>query len=297
MAAISANMVKDLREKTGAGMMECKKALADADGNVDAAVKLLRERGIAKGEKRAARHAAEGLVEITANADNTAAAMVELNCETDFVARNEDFQAVVKALASAALAGKAGDVDTLNGLPLEGYGKPAGEVVADLLARIGEKIEISRVAYLEADHIATYIHPPGKIGVLAALGTEGAKLDESLAAEIRNLAMHIAAAAPRFLTRDEVDEATLDNERDIFAALARKEGKPDEIIPKIVEGKIASFYKDNCLVDQIHVVDGKQSVSKVLDAAAKAAGGKVVIKSFVRFQVGETAAGTTPDEG
>ena len=297
-AAISANLVKDLREKTGAGMMECKKALGEAEGDIEKAIKILRERGIAKGEKRAGRTAAEGLVSIESNAAHTAAGIAELNCETDFVARNDEFQSVVVAAAKKALAIKAPNADAVLAQPLDGFGgKSANDVVTDLLAKIGEKIVLSRAEIVEGDIVTGYIHPPGKIGVVvAAKLTDGAKQTDDLAETLRGVAMHIAAFSPRFLKRDEVDNKTLEAEREIFTNIARQEGKPENIIPKIVEGKLSTYYKDNCLLDQVYAKDNKQVVGNVVKEAGKRAGGNAEIIRFVRYKVGEGAAASTEQE-
>lgn len=293
MAEITASMVKDLREKTGAGMMECKKALEKSNGDFEGAVKVLRESGAAKAAKRESRTAAEGLVYIAHNANHTVASLAELNCETDFVSRNDEFQKLVKTLAETALATKSQNAEELSAKPLPGYGRTAGEAVQDLLAKIGEKIVLNRAATLEGDIVAGYIHPPGKIGVLVAAKLNGAKATDELAETLRGIAMHIAAANPRFLSEDQVDAKTLDAERDIYANIARKEGKKEELIPKIVEGKVRAFYKEACLVSQAYVRDPNQSITKVLEVAGKAAGGAVELTRFVRVQVGE-GAGAAP---
>jgi elongation factor Ts len=285
MAEITASLVKDLREKTGAGMMECKKALTQANGDMDAAVKILREAGIAKSEKRAGRTAAEGLVGIAVSENGKAGAIVEFNSETDFVARNDEFQAVLKALAAAALANKTADAAALLATPLPGYGKTAGDVVGDLLAKIGEKLEVSRAAYVESDVVIGYIHPPGKIGALVATELNGASNVDGVKDAARGIAMHIAARQPRFLRDTDIDEAVIAVEREIATNIARKEGKPENIIPKIVEGKIKSFAADNALLEQEHVMYPKKKVKDVLAEAAKGAS----IKTFVCFRVGENA--------
>lgn len=286
--SISASMVKELRDKTGAGMMECKKALTESEGDIGKATKILRERGIAKAQKRESRTAAEGLVAIAVNDARTEGAIVELNCETDFAANSDDFGSALKTLAETALANKATTVDAVNAATVASAGKTGAEVVTDLLTKIGEKMTLSNVAFVEGDLLVDYIHPPGKIGVIVAAKLEGASKDGVIDA-LRDIAMHVAAASPRFLDRSEVDQSTLDAERDIFANIARKEGKPENIIPKIVDGRIASFYKDNCLLDQPFVKEPKMSVSKVLEDAGKAAGGKVTISRFVRVRVGDSA--------
>ncbi len=295
-ANISASLVKDLREKTGAGMMECKKALTESNGDLEGAVKILRESGAAKAAKREARTAAEGLVDIAISTDSKSGAIAELNSETDFVARNEEFQKVSKALAATALKGKTTSAGALGPLTLEGHDKACSEVVVDLLAKIGEKITLSRADFLEGDLVVGYIHPPGKIGVLISVKLDGANGSDELVETLRGIAMHIAATGPRFLDGSQVDKVTLDAEADIYANIARKEGKPENIIPRIVDGKIKSFYKDNCLVDQLYVKGDKETVGAVLEKAAKAAGGKASITRFVRYKVGETAVAAAGEE-
>lgn len=296
-AAISASQVKELRDKTSAGMMECKKALAEAEGDLEKAVKILRERGIAKGEKRAGRTAAEGLVSIDTNADQTAAGIAELNCETDFVARNEEFQAVVAASSKKALEVKATGVADVLSQKLDGFNRTADEIVQDLLAKIGEKILLNRAECVSGDVVAGYIHPPGKIGVVvAAKLSDGAKATEDLVETLRGVAMHIAAFGPRFLDRSQVDTSTMEAERDIFTNIARQEGKPENLIPKIVEGRLSTFFKENCLVDQVYAKDGKQTVGNIVKEAGKKAGGTVEITRFVRYKVGETAEPAAAEE-
>lgn len=292
MTEISASMVRDLREKTGAGMMECKKALSEAKGDMDAAVKILRESGITKAAKREGRTAGEGLAAVAISDDLTAGAIVELNCETDFVARNEGFVAIVKSLANQALRGKAANAEALLAMGLPEFdGRKAEAVIAeDLVAKIGEKIALSHAAYLTGDVVAGYVHPPGKIGVLVAAKLEGVSDKKAVSDALRNVAMHIAAASPRFLHEGGVDAKVLETEKEIAANIARKEGKPEQIIPKIVEGKVKAFYKENCLVHQPFVMDPAQTVTQVLDAAGKANGGKVTLSGFERFKVGESAA-------
>lgn len=289
IVSISASLVKELRDKTGAGMMECKKALGETEGDLEKAMKILRERGIAKAQKRESRTAAEGLVTIAISEDKKSAAIVELNCETDFAAKSDDFGNTLKALAQTALATKADSVDALNNAKVAGTGKSAAEMTTDLLTKIGEKMTLSNVALVEGDLVVGYIHPPGKIGVVVAAKVEGnaetAKAEEA----VRDVAMHVAAAAPRFLDRSEVNDEILESEREIFANIARKEGKPENIIPKIVDGRIGSFYKDNCLLDQPFVKEPKLTVAKFLEQAGKEAGGSLTISRFVRLRVGDSA--------
>jgi elongation factor Ts len=283
MAEISASLVKELREKTGAGMMECKKALTQSNGDMEGAVKILREAGIAKGEKRAGRTAAEGLIGFASTPDNTAAAIVEFNCETDFVARNDEFQRVLAALAASALRNKTTSAEALLASTLPEFGKAASEVVGELLAKIGEKLEVSRANYVEGDYVQTYLHPPGKIGTVIVV--KGAAAAAEVRDTIKGIAMHVAAKQPRFLTADEIDEKTLANEREICSNIARNEGKPENLIPKIVEGKIKAFAADNVLLLQEHVMHSKQSVSQVLASQAKGTS----ISQFLCYKVGDTA--------
>jgi elongation factor Ts len=283
---ISAAQVKQLRDQTSAGMMECKKALIKSEGDLDKAVKILRESGLAKAAKRDGRKASEGLINIVINDGEIAGAMADLCSETDFVARNEEFQAVAKSLADTAMANKVNDLETLKTTIAVGFEKDTDEVVGDIRAKIGEKIESTSVAYVEGDVVTGYIHPPGKIGVLVAAKLDGANASDDLKETLRGVAMHIAAVAPRFLNSDEVDQKTLEGEREVFTNIAKKEGKPENIIQRIVDGKINSFYKDNCLLNQVYVKDNKATIATVLEEAGKAAGGKVEIARFVRFQIG-----------
>ncbi|HMX62378.1 MAG TPA: translation elongation factor Ts [Candidatus Sumerlaeota bacterium] len=287
--AITSTMVRDLREKTGAGMMECKKALEKAEGDFDGAVKILRELGEIKGAKREGRTAAEGIAHIAINDAETAGSLIELNSETDFVARNEEFQSAAKGIAATGLKEKAKSAAELGDKHVASHGKKAAEIVAELVAKIGEKIQLNRADYVEADVVTGYIHPPGKIGVLIGVKTDvkdKAKLKESL----KDIAMHIAAMGPRFLSEDEVDAKTLDAEREIGVNYARNKGMSEEKVPKVVERRVKTFYKENCLLSQEFVKDNKQTIKQVVDAAAKAAGGTATITRFVRFKVGETAS-------
>lgn len=287
MSAITAKMVKDLRDRTNAGMMDCKKALAEAEGDIEQAMKILREKGIAKGAKRAGRTAAEGLVGIAVNDAKTEAAIIEFNCETDFVARNDEFQTLTQQIADAALAAGADSPQAAFPLSLPN-GKSVEESINDLLAKIGEKLTLNRVGILKGDLVQHYIHPPGKIGVLIAVTLGGANADTA-AKTLNNISMHIAAMNPRFLNESEVDEETLNAEREIYANKARGEGKPENIIPKIVEGQIRAFYKEACLVDNVFAMDNKKTIKDVVKELSKEAGGEITITGFLRYQVGETA--------
>lgn len=259
--------IKKLRELTGAGMMDVKKALADADNNEEKAIALLRERGIAKAVKKGDREAKEGIVRFAV--DGNRAAIVEVNSETDFVARNSDFQAVVEKLAQAALAAKTSDLDTFKAYTVD------GETVADLVAatagKIGENIVLNKVAYLEGSTVAGYVHSNGKIGVL--VDVEGGS-----EAQAKDVALHVAAERPQFLTRDEVDSSDIEKEREILTNKALNEGKPQQIVEKIVEGQIGKFYSEKVLPEQAFVKDNNLTVAKYLGGAT--------VKRFVRFEIG-----------
>jgi elongation factor Ts len=259
--------IKKLRELTGAGMMDVKKALADADNNEEKAIALLRERGIAKAVKKGDREAKEGIVRFAV--DGNRAAIVEVNSETDFVARNSDFQAVVEKLAQAALAAKTSDLDTFKAYTID------GETVADLVAatagKIGENIVLNKVAYLEGSTVAGYVHSNGKIGVL--VDVEGGS-----EAQAKDVALHVAAERPQFLTRDEVDSSDIEKEREILTNKALNEGKPQQIVEKIVEGQIGKFYSEKVLPEQAFVKDNSLTVAKYLGGAT--------VKRFVRFEIG-----------
>lgn len=259
--------IKKLRELTGAGMMDVKKALADADNNEEKAIALLRERGIAKAVKKGDREAKEGIVRFAV--DGNRAAIVEVNSETDFVARNSDFQAVVEKLAQAALAAKTSDLDTFKAYSID------GETVADLVAatagKIGENIVLNKVAYLEGSTVAGYVHSNGKIGVL--VDVEGGS-----EAQAKDVALHVAAERPQFLTRDEVDSSDIEKEREILTNKALNEGKPQQIVEKIVEGQIGKFYSEKVLPEQAFVKDNSLTVAKYLGGAT--------VKRFVRFEIG-----------
>lgn len=269
MADFTAADVKKLRELTQAGMMDCKKALTEADGDFDKAVELLRVKGAAKAANRAAeREASAGLIATSGGS------LVELKCETDFVAKGDDFVAVAQRIAEAADAAKAGDVETLKAVPLDG--KTVGEVVQELAITIGEKIELGQVAYFEGETVV-YMHKrsadlPPAVGVLVEF--------EGDAAAARATAMQIAAMKAQYLTRDEVPADVVAMERSIAEQKTREEGKPEQAIAKIVEGRLGGFYKEIVLLEQESVSESKKSVKAVLDAAG------TTVKRFARFEVG-----------
>jgi elongation factor Ts len=270
---ITAEAVKTLRERTGAGMMECKKALVETGGDLDAAAELMRKAGLAKADKKAGRIAAEGAVVTARSADGRDAVVVEANCETDFVSRQDEFQQFAVAVADAALAAGVDNLEAALALPMPG-GSTVEETRRSLVSRIGENIAVRRVARLSAPTvIGSYVHGI-RIGVL--VGLEGG--DESLA---HDLAMHIAASNPQYATPAEVPAEQVDKEREILAAQAAQEGKPAEIVAKMVEGRIRKYLAEICLVGQPFVKDPDTTVEKLL----KAAGARVT--GFIRFEVGE----------
>jgi elongation factor Ts len=288
MANVTAEMVKDLRDKTGAGMMDCKKALAASDGDADAAIDWLRKNGYAKAAKKAGRVAAEGLIGVAVGGD--AGALVEVNAETDFVARNDQFKDFVKRAAGIALA-EGGDVEKLLARPYEGSAS-VQQTLTEMVAKIGENMSVRRAIALAVNPgvVSAYVHNAsspelGKIGVLVALKSTADK--EKLSALGKQIAMHIAAAAPLALTPAHLPKEIVDRERAIQADVARQSGKPENVIEKMMEGRMRKFYEETVLLNQIFVVDGETPVTKVLEKASKDLGAPVEIEGFVRFQVGE----------
>ena len=288
MAEVTAGMVKDLREKTGAGMMDCKAALAETKGDLEAAVDWLRKKGIAKAAKKAGRVAAEGLIGV-AIADNKGA-LVEVNSETDFVARNDTFKAFVKEAAVLALK-TGGDSDALLAAKTTA-GATVQEALTGMIAKIGENMSVRRTAVLEVEPgiVVSYVHNTvapelGKIGVLVALRSSGDSA--KLTALGRQIAMHVAAASPLALTPGELRADTVARERAIHAELARQSGKPENVIEKMIEGRMRKFYEEAVLLSQTFVIDNETQVGKVVERAAKDLNTPVEIAGFVRFAVGE----------
>jgi elongation factor Ts len=297
MANITAQMVKELREKTGAGMIDCKVALGETSGDSEQAVDWLRKKGLAAAAKKAGRIAAEGLVGVATSA--AAGAVVEVNSETDFVARNELFQNFVRAVAQLAVAAER-DVDALKTASFAGNGKTVDGELADLIGRIGENMVLRRVARLAVTHghVASYVHNSispglGKMGVLVAL--ESTASDDVLAPLGRQLAMHVAAANPQYLDQASVPAGALDRERAVLRDQAGSTGKSADIVEKMVEGRLRKFYEDSVLLDQVFVIDGESRVGKVVEAAAKSAGAPIKITAFVRFALGEGIDRPTTD--
>ncbi|GHU43527.1 elongation factor Ts [Clostridia bacterium] len=291
--AITAGAVKELREITGAGMMDCKKALTETDGDMDTAVEYLRKNGQAKAEKKASRIAAEGLCAV-AHDGETKAAVVEVNSETDFVAKNETFQSFVAAVAKQAVLTDATDLDSFlaEDFPEEA-GKSISEVLVEKVAVIGEKLSIRRFEKVVAEEgfVASYVHAGGKIGVL--VDAKAAVINDTVKEAIANLAMQIAALSPKYVTRAEVSQEYIAHEKEILRAQIlndpKESQKPEKVINGIVEGRISKELKEICLLDQVYVKaeDGKQTVAQYLEAVSKEAGSPVSVSRFVRFETGE----------
>lgn len=286
MANITAQMVKELRETTGAGMLDCKKALQEAEGNMEKAIDLLREKGLSKAAKKADRVAAEGLVTIEVNADNTTAAIVEVNSETDFVAKNEEFHNFVQDVAKVVVENTPADVEALKAVVLES-GKTVQETLTDKIAKIGENMSIRRFAAEKVNNgaVVGYIHGGGKISVIVALESEGDK--EALEVLGKDLAMQVAAMNPKYISTDDVDQEFIAHEREVLIAQALNEGKPQNIVEKMVEGRLQKELKEVCLLEQAFVKDGDLTVKKVIANTAAKLGKDIKIAGVQRFEVGE----------
>lgn len=283
--AFTAQDVKTLREITGCGMMECKKALTEADGDQDKAIELLRERGLAAAAKKASRIAAEGVVKAYVDEAKKVGVVIEVNAETDFVAKNAEFQAFVDTCAKTVVEANPADVDALNACKAVGSEMTISELTTEKIQTIGENIKIRRFARYEGA-VATYIHAGGSIGVMVKFDTDVAD-KEGFAEYGKDVAMQVAAANPSYLTEAEVPAEVLEKEKEILKVQAINEGKPEAIAKKMVQGRIKKFYKENCLIDQEFIKDGDQTIKSYTDAKAKELGGKIEIVSFVRFEKGE----------
>ncbi len=288
MAAITAGLVKDLREKTGAGMMDCKHALAETDGDIETAIDWLRKKGLAKAAKKSGRIAADGLVGVAV--EDLVGVVVEVNSETDFVARNDDFQGLVRGILAVALdKAPAADVDTVLGAHYLGGGT-VSDSIANAIATIGENMTLRRVQGLRVSEgaIGQYVHGQivdglGRIGVIVGLESKGDR--DALAALGRQVAMHVAAASPIALSADGVDPATVARERSVLAE--KNAGKPPHVLEKIVESGLKTYYKEVCLLDQPYVHDPAKSVAQAVKEAEKTVGAPISVTGFVRFALGE----------
>ncbi|MFD2207304.1 translation elongation factor Ts [Kiloniella antarctica] len=289
MAQITAALVKQLRDQSGAGMMDCKKALTETDGDVDAAVDWLRKKGLAAAAKKSGRVASEGLVAVSTS--GAKGAVVEVNSETDFVSRNEQFQSFVASVAQQAMTVN-GDIEALANAAFPGEDGTVADALTKRIATIGENMSLRRTASLEVSEgvVASYIHNQtapglGKIGVLVALESAGdaAKLE----AFGKQVAMHVAAANPQALDRDSVDVTALEREKEVLSDQARASGKPEEIIEKMLVGRLRKYYEEVCLLEQGYVIDGENTVGKAVELFAKDLGSPVKLTGFVRYQLGE----------
>lgn len=287
---ISAATVKELRDKTNAGMMDCKKVLTETNGDLEAAIKLLRERGIAKAGAKADRAANEGIITARVNADATTGILLEVNCETDFVSKNENFQSFVAEIADTLAAANAADhaaalAVTKGELSLE-------DTVKAKVVEVGENLQFRKYVRYDAASggvVASYIHPPGKVGVLIEVGTTKPETrnNEGFKELVKDLTLHIAACAPKGLRREDIPQSVVDTEMDIFRARLAESGKPANIIDNILKGQIGKFFAESCFLEQPFVKDDKQSVSQLLEGKGKELGDTLSVARFVRFGLGE----------
>lgn len=302
MSGITASMVKELRDKTGAGMMDCKAALSETGADMEAAIDWLRKKGLSKAAKKAGRTAAEGLVAVAveSGARGATGVVVEINSETDFVARNEIFQNMAGEIAQVALSVD-GDLEKLRAAEFPGAGKSVEDHIAEMVGQIGENMTLRRAAGVSVDEgvVASYVHGKvvdgaGKIGVLVGLKSSG---DRAALTELgRRLAMHVAAARPLAARIEELDPTIVAREKAVLADQARASGKPENIIEKMVEGRLRKFYEESVLLEQIFVIDNETKVSKVIENAAKTAGGPIDLVGFVRLELGEGVEKATDED-
>lgn len=284
---ITAEMVKELRERTGAGMMDCKRALASVDGDMEKAIETLREKGLANAAKKSGRIASEGLVETYLSEDGKRGALVEINCETDFVGKNEDFILFTKNIAMQAALSDADDVESLkNEKYIAGEGT-VSEKVIELVSKIGENINFrrfNRFVKTEEGIIKNYIHGGGRIGVMVQLTCDNETGVSELA---KDIAMQIAAANPLYITRDEITGDVIEKEKEIYKIQAMNEGKSEEIAEKMVLGRVQKYYKEICLMEQLWIRDQEYTIKRLLEEKSKEVGAKISIKKFARFEKGE----------
>jgi len=287
MANITASMVKDLRDKTGAGMMDCKNALNETGGDMEAAIDWLRKKGISKAAKKSGRAAAEGLVGVAVDAGT--GVLLEVNAETDFVAKNDEFKAFVKDATKLALK-EGGNLEKLLASPMGS--SSVQQTLTELIAKIGENMNVRRAAAISVDPgvVAAYVHNAaspelGKIGVLVGLKSTADK--DKLSALAKQLAMHVAAASPLALTREHLDKAMVEREYNVQKDIALQSGKPEAVVEKMMEGRMRKYYEETVLMQQTFVIDGETQIAKLIEKASKDLGAPVEIEGFVRFQVGE----------
>ena len=301
MSEISAQLVKQLREQTGAGMMECKKALVEANGNLEEAVVILRKRGLASAAKKSSRVTKQGLIVARSASGGHVGILVEVNCESDFVARTDDFLELTAKLAETALTLTAGTSDLVKALIESVFeGATVQDYIKAKIAKLGENISVARVARFEAvtGVVGSYIHPGAQLGVLIEVSTAlaGATDSPEIQELVKDVAMQIAAADPKYLRREDVTAEAIEKEKDIQKARAVAEGKPEKVAEKIVEGRMGKFYEEICLLEQPFIKEGSMTVSEVVKAKAKAVGADIQIVRFARYKVGETAPAETAAE-
>ena len=284
--AVTAQLVKELREMTGAGMMDCKKALVETDGDIDKAVELLREKGLAKAAKKAGRIAAEGLVKVAFSADNKTAAIVEVNSETDFVAKNEEFVEFVDTLANLALTAESDDIEAFKAMAYEGEGTVL-DALNSKIAKIGENMNVRRFHKMATDGVVYtgYIHGGGKIGVVVGIKTDAT--EDEIAVCAKDVAMQVASMNPKFVDETQVDQAWLESEKEIAKQQLLNEGKPEAMLERIIPGKVKAILKEVCLVDQKFVKNGDMTVAQYVDSVAKEIGKPMQVVEMVRYEVGE----------
>ena len=290
MAAVTSAMVKELRERTSAGMMDCKKALVESDGDMDKAIEWLREKGLSQAAKKASRIAAEGAVAQYVSEDGNIGALVEVNCETDFVANTDQFKGFANSVAKHIALANPADVDAMMAQKFVGdESKTISDMVSDATVAIGEKISVRRFErYETAGVISTYIHLGGKVGVMVEVATDAnGRQNDAVKTFAHDLALQIAAARPEAVRREEVDVEKLNKEKEILRAQALNEGKPEKIVERMVEGRIEKYYKEVCLLEQPFVKDGEKTIKALMAEIAKAAGAELDVVKFVRFERGE----------
>ena len=290
MADITSAMVKELRERTSAGMMDCKKALVESLGDMEKAIEWLREKGLSQAAKKASRIAAEGVVAQYTNEEGTIGAIVEVNCETDFVAKTDNFINFANKVAKQVALANPADVDALMAQKfVDDESKTISDLVSDATVAIGEKISIRRFTRYETSGVvSTYIHLGGKVGVMVEVDADGeGRLQDDVKTFAHDLALQIAAAKPEAVRRAEVDASKLEKEKEILRAQALNEGKPEKIVERMVEGRIEKFYKEVCLLEQAFVKDPEKSITKLMEEIAKATGATLDIVRFTRYERGE----------
>ncbi|MCI4399642.1 MAG: translation elongation factor Ts [Campylobacteraceae bacterium] len=288
MAAVTSELIKELRERTAAGMLDCKKALTECDGDLDAAIDWLRKKGLSAAAKKSGRSATEGTITIEVSADSKKATISEVNCETDFVGQNENFIEFCASTTAHIHTSGIKSVDELMASTING--SAFSDHLSVTISKIGENIVVRRfaeVAVSENGAVSAYKHANGKIGVLVGAECDSAKTADAIAGVLKDIAMHAAAMNPSYLDETEIPQEDLDREVEVAKAQLEKEGKPQAMWDKIIPGKLVKFKKDNCLVDQQFVKDDKKTVKEALEAAAKAAGGTAKLTAYVRFEVGE----------